>query len=83
MSDFYKKSYQIELLTEFSNGVYGEVYNLVEKKGLDETHILTKLLNQLCEMNSTNLFAKSIAEIEVLKGYWQAMSQYVQQLDGV
>ena len=83
MSDFYKRSYQIELLTEFSNGVYGEVYNLVEKRELDDSHILVKILEQLREINRTNLFAKSVGELENLKMYWQAMNQYVQQLDGI
>lgn len=83
MSEFYQKSYQIELLTEFSSGVYSEIYNLVEKQKLEETHVLVKILAQLREIKRTNLFTKSIAELENLKQYWQAMNNYVQQLEGL
>ena len=80
MSEFYQKTYQIELLTEFSSGVYSGVYNTIKKQKLDDAHILVQILEQLKIMMRTNLFNKTIEELEELKIYWQSMDYCIQQL---
>jgi len=86
LCEHYEKSYQIELLTEFSSGVYAEALNLVLEQNLDPydtSHFDVQVLQQLGEMKRVNLFNKSIDELKKINNYWKSMSHFVQSLEGV
>ena len=86
MCEHYEKSYQIELLTEFSSGVYADALNLVLEQNLnpdDTSHFDVQVLHQLEEMKRVNLFTKSVDELNRINSYWKSMSYFFQSLEGV
>ena len=86
MCEHYEKSYQIELLTEFSSIVYADALNLVLKQNLnpdDASHFDVQVLQQLEEMKRVNLFTKSVKELNKINCYWRYMNHFIQNLEGV
>lgn len=79
----YDKTLKIEILNEFSNGVYARLLNFVLKNGIDQQDkniFYNALLGHFTEMIDLNLFKMSFEELEVLEGYWKNMSHYVQEI---
>jgi len=85
MCEHYEKSYQIELISEFSSSVYAEALNLVLEQNLnpdDTSHFDVQVLQQLEEMKRVNLFTKSIDELGRINNYWKSMNHFVQGSEG-
>lgn len=80
MKQDYDKTLKIEVLNEFSNGVYACLLNFVLKNGIDQqgkNNFYNALLEQFAEMLDLDLFKMSFEELEVLEGYWKNMNKYV------
>lgn len=81
----YEKTFKIEVLNEFSNGVYADLVNFIIKNGIDKedkTNFYVVLLNQFEQFLNFNLFEMTFDELEALEGYWENMSNYVEGFKG-
>lgn len=79
----YEKTFKIEILNEFANGVYARLVNFIIKSGIDKNdknNIYVALLDQFVEMLDINLFKMSFEELEVLDGYWTNMNSYIKAI---
>lgn len=79
----YERIFKIELLNEFSNGVYARLVNFVIKSGIDiddKNNFYIALLDQFVEMLELNLFKMSFEELNMLEGYWDSMNKYVKNM---
>ncbi|MGN7942105.1 hypothetical protein [Virgibacillus sp. 6R] len=79
----YEKTFKIELLNEFANGVYSRLLNFVLNNGMDrqdKNNPYNVLLDQFVEMLDINLFEMSFEELEVIDGYWTNMNSYIKEI---
>ena len=79
----YEKSFKIEILNEFANGVYNRLLNFVLNNGMDrhdKNNPYNVLLDQFVEMLDINLFKMSFEELEILDGYWTNMNSYIKEI---
>ncbi|WP_285400373.1 hypothetical protein [Lysinibacillus sp. fls2-241-R2A-57] len=79
----YEKTFKIEILNEFANGVYNRLLNFVLNNGMDQqdkNNPYNVLLDQFVEMLDINLFKLSFEELEVLDGYWTNMNSYIKEI---
>lgn len=79
----YEKTFKIELLNEFANGVYSRLLNFVMNNGIDlqdKNNPYNVLLDQFVEMLDINLFEMSFEELEVIDGYWTNMNSYIKEI---
>ena len=79
----YEKTYQIEIINEFSSTVYNRVLNYVlnhELNTKDMTIVESNLLNQLEVAQEVDLFKQSADELKAIDGYWLAMDLYSKKL---
>ena len=79
------KTYQIELLTEFSMSVYNRLMRYVQKNEIDLENkdlMISLLFRQLEETLSLNLFKKELRELETIKQYWEHMNHLTKELTG-
>lgn len=79
----YEKTFKIEILNEFANGVYNRLLNFVLNNGMDlqdKNNPYNVLLDQFVEMLDINLFEMSFEELEVLEGYWTNMNSYIKEI---
>ena len=79
----YNKTFKIELLNEFSNGVYARLLNFILKNDIDtenKGNFYGVLLHQFVVMLDLNLFEMSIEEIDVVEKYWKNMNEYVKEI---
>ena len=77
------KTYQIELLTEFSMSVYNRLLRYVQKNEIDLENkdlMISLLFRQLEETLSLNLFKKELRELETIKHYWEHMNYLTKEL---
>lgn len=82
MKHYYDKTLKIEVLNEFSNGVYARLLNFVLKNGIDQqdkNNFYNTLLDQFAEMIDLNLFKMSFEELK-FTCYWKNMHHYVLEL---
>ena len=59
----YEKTFEIEIINEFSASIYAKMLNYVLNNELDKnnlTNLQTNLLNQLSNMNQIDLFKLSL-----------------------
>lgn len=75
----YELTAKIEIINEFSYGIYNRLLNYVLNNGIDEigSNLHTILLSNLEEMLSADLFRFSKAELETALLYWKNMNQYI------
>ena len=79
------KTYQIELLTEFSMSVYNRLLRYVQKNEIDLENkdlMISLLFRQLEETLSLNLFKKELRELETIKQYWEHRNDLTKELTG-
>lgn len=79
----YDQTFKIEILNEFSNGVYSRLLNFILKNGIDQkgkSNFYNVLLSQIAEMLALNLFDMSFEELEELDGYWKSINKYIQEI---
>ena len=79
------KTYQIELLTEFSMSVYNRLLRYVQKNEIDLENkdlMISLLFRQLEETLSLNLFKKELRELDTIKHYWEHMNHLTKELTG-
>ncbi len=79
----YEKTFKIELLNEFANGVYSRLLNFILNNGMDrqdKNNPYNVLLDQFVEMLDINLFEMSFEELEVIDGYWTNMNSYIKEI---
>ena len=79
------KTYQIELLTEFSMSVYNRLLRYVQKNEIDLENkdlMISLLFRQLEETLSLNLFKKELRELETIKQYWEHRNYLTKELTG-
>lgn len=78
----YEKTFKIEILNEFANGVYNRLLNFVLNNEIDrqdKNNPYNVLLEQFGEMLDINLFELSLEELEVINGYWKNMNSYIKE----
>ncbi|MEY2369579.1 hypothetical protein [Lysinibacillus capsici] len=76
----YEQTFKIELLNEFSNGVYARLLNFILKNGIDKNdsnNFYVNLLQQFSEMLHINLFKMTNVELDNVKAYWDNMNNYI------
>jgi len=79
------KTYQIELLTEFSMSVYNRLLRYVQKNDIDLENkdlMISLLFRQLEDTLSLNLFKKDLREIKTIQQYWEHMNHLTKELTG-
>lgn len=79
----YEKTYQIELINEFSASVYNRVLNYVLNHELDKTNdqlLEVNLLNQLKLAKRVNLFDYSLEELKAVDEFWLSMDEYSKKI---
>lgn len=79
----YNQTFKIELLNEFSNGVYARLLNFILKNEIDtedKSNFYLVLKHQFVVMLDLKLYEMSIEEIEVVENYWKSMHKYVKEL---
>lgn len=79
----YEHTFKIELLNEFSNGVYARLLNYILKNGFDkkdENSFYSALLDQYVELLNLNLFELSNQELDDLEYYWENMNSYIKDI---
>lgn len=79
----YNKIFKIELLNEFSNGIYARLLNFILKNEIDKEdkgNFYIALLNQFVEMLDLNLFEMPFEELEALEKYWENTNKYVKEV---
>ena len=79
----YERTYQIELINEFSASVYNRVLNYVlnHELDMDNTKLLeVNLLNQLEVAQEVNLFQQTLEELTAIDEYWESMDKYSKQI---
>ncbi|EFI67497.1 hypothetical protein JIN86_08695 [Lysinibacillus sp. HST-98] len=76
----YEQTFKIEVLNEFSNGVYARLLNFILKNGVDKNdsnNFYVSLLQQFSEMLNVDLFKMSNVELDNVKSYWENMNDYI------
>lgn len=79
----YEKTFEIEIINEFSASIYAKMLNYVLNNELDKndlTNLQTNLLNQLSNMNQINLFKLSLEELEAYHEYLRAIKKYADSI---
>ena len=79
----YEKTFKIEIINEFANGVYSRLLNFVLNNGMDrqdKNNPYNVLLKQFVEMLNINLFEMPFEELEVINGYWTNMNSYIKEI---
>ena len=68
----YEKTFEIEIINEFSASIYAKMLNYVLNNELDKndlTNLQTNLLKQLSSMNQIDLFKLSLEELNLNNSY--------------
>jgi len=76
----YEQTFKIEVLNEFSNGVYARLLNFILKNGVDKNdsnNFYVSLLQQFSEMLNVDLSKMSNVELDNVKSYWEDMNDYI------
>ncbi|UNT53610.1 hypothetical protein [Lysinibacillus capsici] len=76
----YEQTFKIELLNEFSNGVYARLLNFILKNDVDKNdsnNFYVSLLQQFSEMLNVDLFKMSNVELDNVRSYWENMNDYI------
>lgn len=77
----YELTAKIELINEFSYGVYNRLLNYVLEKGLKESkNLYSNLLATFKDMLSTDLEPLEAEELEKILLYWKTMDHYVKEI---
>lgn len=78
----YELTAKIEVINEFSNGIYSRLLNYILKNKIDETgsNLYTILLSNLEEMLAIDLFSYDKEGLEKLLLYWKSMDQYISEI---
>ncbi|WP_326931562.1 hypothetical protein [Enterococcus avium] len=78
----YELTVKIEIINEFSYGIYNRLLNYILNNGIDKTspNLYTTLLSTLGEMLSVDLFNFSKEELEKTLLYWKNMNQYINEI---
>ena len=79
----YEHTFKIELVNEFSNGIYARLLNFILKNEIDPqdpNNPYSVLLRQLVEMLDMDLFKLSYQELEIVDGYWTNMNGYIKAI---
>ena len=79
----YEKTFEIEIINEFSASIYAKMLNYVLNNELDKndlTNLQTNLLNQLSDMNQINLFKLSLEELEAYHDYLRSIKKYADSI---
>lgn len=76
----YEKTFKIEVLNEFSNGVYARLLNFILKNDIeqnDKNNFYVNLLHQFSEMLNVDLFKMTNVELDNVKAYWDNMNNFI------
>lgn len=76
----YEKTFKIEILNEFANGVHARLLNYIFNNGIDindKSNYYVILLDQLSEFLDKDLFEMSIQELEGLKSFWKFIDELI------
>lgn len=78
----YELTAKIEIINEFSYGIYNRLLNYILNNGIDRTspNLYSTLLSTLGEMLSVDLFNFSKEELEKTLLYWKNMNQYINEI---
>ena len=79
----YEKTFEIEIINEFSASIYAKMLNYVLNNELDKsdsTNLQVNLLKQLSNMNQINLFELSLEELEAYHDYLRTIKKYADNI---
>ena len=75
----YEKTFEIEIINEFSASIYAKMLNYALNNELDKndlTNLQTNLLKQLSNMNQIDLFKLSLEELKAHHEYLRNIKKY-------
>lgn len=78
----YELTVKIELINEFSHGIYNRLLNYILNNEIDRISpsLYSTLLSTLKEMLSADLSSFSKEELEKTLLYWKNMNQYINEI---
>lgn len=76
----YELTVKVELINEFSHGVYNRLLNYILSNNYEEKPLYNKLLKGFKEMLSMDLEFLDAEELERVLSYWKVMDQYIKQI---
>lgn len=78
----YELTVKIELINEFSYGIYNRLLNYILNNEIDRIspNLYSTLLSTLKEMLSADLSSFSKEELEKTLVYWKNMNQYINEI---
>ncbi len=78
----YELTAKIEIINEFSYGIYNRLLNYILNNGIDRTrpNLYSTLLSTLGKMLSADLSSFSKEELEKTLLYWKNMNLYIKEI---
>lgn len=78
----YELTAKIEIINEYSYGIYNRLLNYILNNGIDRTspNLYSTLLSTLKGMFSADLSSFSKEELEKTLLYWKNMNQYINEI---
>lgn len=82
----YEKTCRIDLLNEYSNGVYATFVRFLVRNKIDLNNegdkypFYAQIFNQMAVMGNINLFTMSMEEIKEVEKYWKHTSSLIDEI---
>ncbi len=79
----YEKTFEIEIINEFSMSIYNRILRYAMKNDINlesNDHFISLLFHQMEENLNVKLYDKSLDELEDIKKYWQHMNDYTKEI---
>lgn len=78
----YELTAKIEIINEFSYGIYNRLLNYILNNGIDRDcpNLHSTLLSTLGEMLSADLFSFNKEKLKSTLLYWKNMNQYINEI---
>lgn len=78
----YELTAKIEIINEFSYGIYNRLLNYILNNGIDRNspNLYSTLLSTLRKVLSADLSSFSKEELEKTLLYWKNMNQYIKEI---
>lgn len=78
----YELTAKIEIINEFSYGIYNRLLNYILNNGIDKnrSNLYSAILSTLRRMLSIDLFSYNRGELDKMLIYWKNMNQYINEI---
>lgn len=78
----YELTAKIEIINEFSYGIYNRLLNYILNNGIDKngSNLYSAIISTLRRMLSIDLFSFNKEELDKMLIYWKNMNQYINEI---